>query len=122
MSKISGPDLVTILNGHPYLSGVWSDVDLRTDTKKTCVLIEIGLHALSMLTILNSMVNVVGGDIYDQFLRERIFTLIMSKIFTWAPKIMRKMAMGTIWICLLSCTSFVFHILQEVGAEVQVSF
>ena len=26
-----------ILNGCPYLSGVWSGVDLRTDTTKACV-------------------------------------------------------------------------------------
>jgi hypothetical protein len=48
-----------ILIGHPYLSGVWLDVAPRTDTKKTC-LKEIGLYGQNMITILDSIVNVVG--------------------------------------------------------------
>ena len=31
--------------------------NLRTGTRKTCVLKEIGLHALNLLTILGSVVN-----------------------------------------------------------------
>ena len=48
-----------ILIGHPYLSGVSLDVAPRTDTKKMC-LKEIGLHAQNMITILDSIVNVIG--------------------------------------------------------------
>ena len=33
-----GPNLVLILNRHLYLSGVSLGVDLRMDTKNTCVL------------------------------------------------------------------------------------
>jgi hypothetical protein len=32
--KVSRPQSL-VLNGHPYLSGAWLGVDLRTDTKKT---------------------------------------------------------------------------------------
>ena len=35
--------------------------NLRTDTTKTCVLKEIGLHALNLLTILGSVVNKFRG-------------------------------------------------------------
>jgi hypothetical protein len=38
---------------------VWLDVAPRTDTKKTC-LKEIGLYGQNMITILDSIVNVVG--------------------------------------------------------------
>ena len=31
------PNSVFILNKHLYLSGVWLSVDLRTDTKKSCI-------------------------------------------------------------------------------------
>jgi hypothetical protein len=34
---------------------------------------------------------------------------------------MKKMATGTIWICLSSCTKVMFHILQEVDAELKVA-
>ena len=40
-----------------------------------------------------------GGDLYDNFLSTRIFTSIMNKIFVLAPKIMRKVATASIWIC-----------------------
>ena len=39
------------------------------------------------------------GDLYDHLMSTRIFTLIMNKLFIWAPKMMRQMAMGTIWNC-----------------------
>ena len=41
----------------------------------------------------------------------------MQKIFIQSPNIMRKVAIGTIWICESSRTNCVFHILREVGAE-----
>ena len=47
----------------------------------------------------------------------RIFTLIMNETFKWAPKIIRQMATGSVWIYLSSHSNWVFHILQEVGAE-----
>jgi hypothetical protein len=51
---------------------------------------KIGLHAQNMNTILGSIVNVIGVDLYDHLMSTRIFTLIMNKIFRGAPKIMRK--------------------------------
>jgi hypothetical protein len=42
---------------------------------------EIRLHAHNMLTILGSMVNTTGGDLYDRLMSMRIFTLIINKIF-----------------------------------------
>ena len=38
-------------------------------------------------------------DLYDHLTSTRIFTLRINKIFIWAPKIMRQMAMGNICIC-----------------------
>ena len=43
---------------HLYLSGVWLGVS--TDIKKAGVLKEIGLHAQKLLTILGSIVNIIG--------------------------------------------------------------
>lgn len=51
-----------------------------------------------------------------------IFTLTMNNLFKWAPKIMRKMATRTIWICESSCTNSMIHILQEVGTELKHLF
>ena len=68
---------------------------------------EIGLHAQKMLTILGSILNIFGGgrDPYEYLMSSRISTLRMKKIFIWAPKIMLKMATGTlIWICQSSHT------------------
>ena len=42
--------------------------------------------------MLGSIVNIIGGDLYDHLISMRIFTLIMNKILI----IMRKMATGTI--------------------------
>jgi hypothetical protein len=40
------------------------------------------------------------GDLYDHLMSSRILTLsLQTKIFIWAPKIMRQTAPGTIWIC-----------------------
>ena len=56
---------------------------LKTDTKKTC-LIEIGLHAQTLLTILVPLVNIIEGT-YQIIWRERIFTL-EDNIFIEPPK------------------------------------
>jgi hypothetical protein len=44
----------------PYLSVKWLGVDLRMDTKNTCIKKRFGLSAQKLLTILGSIVNVVG--------------------------------------------------------------
>ena len=58
---------------------------------------EIGLLAQNILAIIGSRVNIRGGDLYDHFMRS--FTLIMNKVFTQVPKMMRQMTTYTIWIC-----------------------
>ena len=60
---------------------------------------EIALHAQNMITILVSIVNIIGGDLYDHFISMRIFALMMNKILIRALKIMRKVATNLIWIC-----------------------
>ena len=45
----------------------------------------------------------------------------MNRKFTWALKIMRKVATGTTWICESSHPNCVFYILQELAAERKVS-
>jgi hypothetical protein len=58
---------------------------------------EIRLHAAeNILTILASIINIVGRDLYGHFIIARIFTFIMNKIFLRAPKIMRKVTMALI--------------------------
>ena len=58
-------------------------MDLRTDRSIyiyiyiTC-LKEIDLHA--RLTILGSIVNMIGGDLYD-YPRKRVYTLVKNNIF-----------------------------------------
>jgi hypothetical protein len=46
---------------------------------------------------LNSQLN--WGDLHDQVMSTRIVILIVSKIFVRTPKIMRKVAIVSIWIC-----------------------
>ena len=75
---------------------------------------EIDLHAQKMIIVLGSIVNIIEG-IHDYLKSTRIFILIMNKIFIQAPKIMRKVATTSIWICYPSCTNHAFHILEEVG-------
>ena len=42
---------------------------------------EIGLCAQNMTTVLNSIVNIIGGDLYDHLMSTKIFTLNMNEIF-----------------------------------------
>ena len=41
---------------------------------------EIELRVQNTLTILGSIVNMIGGYLYDQLMSGRVFTLIMNKI------------------------------------------
>jgi hypothetical protein len=102
-----------------YWSGMWLGADLRIDIKKYICSIEIGLRAQSMLTILGSIANMIGRTYMTTYMRMRIITLILNKIFIWTPKIMRQMVMA--WL------GFVNHLalfagfinLREVGAKWQ---
>lgn len=67
---------------HLYVSCMWLDVDLRTDTKEMCVQERIELHAQQLLTIIGSIVNMIRGNLHGHLTSMRIFTLISNKIFT----------------------------------------
>jgi hypothetical protein len=68
-----------------------------------------------MITILGSIINNIGGDLYDHLMNTRIFTLIMNKKFIQAPKFMGIVATASICIWLPSGTLCAFHILREFG-------
>ena len=68
-------------------------VALKMDSKSTCVLKRIGPCAQNMLTIPGSVVNIMGGG--------GTYTTIQYREirYSWAPKIMRHMAMAKVWMC-----------------------
>ena len=64
------------------MNSMWLDVDLRTDTNETCVQKRMEYDA--NLSRLDSQ------GLYDHLIMSMIiFTLILNKIFIWAPEIMR---------------------------------
>ena len=75
---------------------------------------EIGVRAQKLLTNLGSIVNIIPGHLWDHLVCSR------NKRFIRAPKIMRKPATATIWICQSSRTNAVVHVPREVGAELKV--
>jgi hypothetical protein len=50
------------------LSDMKKGVAPRTDTKKTCVLKEIGIHAKTKITIHSSIVNIIGERTHDHLM------------------------------------------------------
>ena len=60
---------------------------------------------------------------YDHSMGMRLFTLIMNRIFLWAPRSMRKVSTASTWTCSPSRTTGVFHILEkwEVGESKKVT-
>jgi hypothetical protein len=74
-------NLIWLLIGHPFLSGVWLGVDPRMDTKRVCVSKEIESHNQKTLAIISLLVNQTKEDLYDQLMNTIIFTLAMNKIF-----------------------------------------
>ena len=72
---------------------------------------------LNMLTIQGPIINMMERDVNDHLMNMTTFTLITNRIFTRAPYITIKMAMGTIWICQSSCTNHVSPILQGSGCR-----
>ena len=42
---------------------------------------DIGLHVQNMLAILGSIMNIIGGDLYDHLINMRIFILEIKKMF-----------------------------------------
>ena len=65
--------------------------------RKDIILEEIRLCVQNiLLTIIGSIVNIIGGggrgDLYDHLISLRILTLTINKIFIGAPKFMTKIA------------------------------
>ena len=58
-----------------------------------------------MMTIIGSIVNInvegggEGEGLYNPLMGMKIFTLTMNMIYIQAPKLMRKVAMASIWSC-----------------------
>ena len=77
------------LIGHLGLIAIWLGVDLRTDNNKN-VFERDSTTCSNMLTILGSIFNINWKDLYDHLMNTGTFTLIMNKIFIWAPKLMNK--------------------------------
>ena len=42
---------------------------------------EIGICAQPMITILNSIVNMIGGELYNHLMSTRVFALTINKMF-----------------------------------------
>ena len=76
-----------------FPSGMWL-AWLQEQTPEDMHVKEIRLHAENIITVLDSITNIVGRDLYDHFIITRIYTFIMNKIFLRAPKIMRKVTMA----------------------------
>lgn len=92
--------LISII--HLYLSGMWVCVDSQT----------LPIHVSkrnwttwsNLITILASIVNIIGGTLYDHSMSTRIFIWIMNMIWVmWALKMKRKVSMASIWIYQSSC-------------------
>ena len=66
--------------------------------KDTCSK-EIGPHAQNMMTIPGSIVNIIGGDLYDHLMSTRIFILIKQRIFIQALNKYENSGCASIWIC-----------------------
>ena len=109
-----------------FLSGMWLDVDVRTDTKKASSVqkrldYELKINHSRLIGHQHNWWGWRGWrGLYDHMISTRIFTFTLNEIFMWAPKIMRQMATATIWIWQSSRTNCVFHIIQ-VGADRRVS-
>jgi hypothetical protein len=70
--------------------------DLRMDTKKTCVERE---YLINLLSILDKLANLIGGDLYNHLLTWRIITFDNEYDIQTCSKITRKVDIDTIWIC-----------------------
>ena len=92
------PNLVTALNWTPIFEWYVIRCGFKNGYQKDMYLIEIGLRAQNMIPILGSIVNIIGGNLYDHLISTRILTLIVKKILYELQKL-RKVVMASIWIC-----------------------
>lgn len=95
-------------------TGVWLDVNVRTNTRIKC-LKWFGLLVQNTLTTGSSKDNTIGGFLYKHSKSLRIFTLTMNVILKWVIITMRHKATNMIRNQQSSRTYCVFCILQEVG-------
>jgi hypothetical protein len=63
---------------------MWFGVTLMMDTQNTVCFKEIGMHAHNMITILDSIINIISGrwDRLGYLMSTITLTLIMIKIYT----------------------------------------
>jgi hypothetical protein len=66
------------LLGHLYLSGMWFGVDPRTNINMTCVYKQLNYVFKILLTILSSILNIIGGEggLHEHLMNTKIFTLV----------------------------------------------
>jgi hypothetical protein len=114
--KVDVPNSITYLNQTPIFEWHVIRCDSNNISKKTRDWKESGLCAQNLIIILSSTVKS-----HAHLMHMRIFTMRMYKIFIRAPKIMRKVALASLWICELSRANHVFHILWEVGSSAKVT-
>ena len=78
--------LCLVLNKHLYLGGVWLGLNLRINTKKTCV--ETRLDYVLNHSRHSGQYNL--GDIYDYLSIKRMLTFTINRTFIQTLKITRK--------------------------------
>lgn len=104
----------SILNKHMYVSGVWLYVELRTDTNQNMCLNVSGLRAFNMLTVIDSMVNIIGGinmnnHLTKNFIRQHV------NIFLRVPKTTRKTIATRVRIANRLALTYSMPTLADVG-------
>ena len=67
----------TYLTEDIYFDGMWLGVASRTDTKKD-MCSNIGMCAQNMVTILNSVANIIGKNLYNRLMQRRTCALVLN--------------------------------------------
>ena len=81
--KVGMLDAITYLNRTPIFESYVICCGSKNKHSKDMLFKEIRLHARIMTTILSSVVDIIGRDLYDQLMSTRIFALKMIKIYTY---------------------------------------
>jgi hypothetical protein len=64
---------------------MWLGVPPRNGYQKDMPSKEIGLHAQNIITILGSIINIIGWKVYDHLMSTEMLNLINNKMFICAP-------------------------------------
>ena len=111
--KVDNSCSILFLYGHLYLSGMC--YGSKNKYQKGIVFVkEIGPHAQNVITILGSIVNIIGEDLYDHLMSTRI-TLLMNIMIRRDLNFMRKVTTAWIWTCWPSSNNRMSPSLGEVG-------